>query len=329
MIELAGERINRLGMGCWAIGGPFFAGDDPLGYGEVDDAESIRAIHAAIDLGVRFFDTADVYGAGHSETVLGTALAGRTDTLVASKFGLRFDAVTKQVVGPGPSPAYAVEAVEASLHQLRRDRIDLVFLHLNALEPAAAGDIFDALDTLREQGKIRSVGWSTDFPASAEAVANRAGFEAVQHAMNLFFDAPSMMRVVEASGLVSVNRSPLAMGLLTGKFAAGGAAPAGDIRQNTYDWMSYFKDGRAVPAFVEQLDVVRDLLQTGGRTLAQGAIGWLWARSPRSLPIPGFRTEAQVRDNAGALEKGPLPADVMDAIEARITREPEGEPRER
>ena len=329
MIEIMGQSIPRLGMGCWAIGGPFFAGADPLGYGAVDDAQSVRAIHAAVDLGIRLFDTADVYGAGHSEEVLGQALHGRDDVLIATKFGLRFDSATRQVTGPDPSPAYVRLAIEASLRRLRRERIDLVHLHLNGLTPEEAGPIFAALDEVRKAGTIGAFGWSTDFPASAEAMADRPGFVSVQHAMNLFVDAPSMLGVVERHGLVSFNRSPLAMGLLTGKFEADAAAPADDIRRNTYEWMAYFKDGRAVPAYVERLDAVRDLLQTDGRTLAQGALAWLWAKSERTLPIPGFRSVAQVRDNLGALDKGPLSAEVMQAIEAAIDREPEGAPRER
>ena len=195
------------------------------------------------------------------------------------------------------------------------------------MDQAAA--VFERLEAARAAGKVRAFGWSTDFPASAAAMADRPGFVAVQHAMNLFFAAASMLRVVEAHKLVSINRSPLAMGLLTGKFAANAPAPPNDVRQNSNDWLGYFKGGRAVPSYVTQLDAVRDLLRTDGRTLAQEALAWLWAKSDRTLPIPGFRGVAQVQENAGALDKGPLPDDVMRAIEAAIEREPEGAPRER
>jgi aryl-alcohol dehydrogenase-like predicted oxidoreductase len=137
------------------------------------------------------------------------------------------------------------------------------------------------------------------------------------------------MPVIERHGLLSINRSPLAMGLLSGKYAPGSAMDENDIRSQTMDWMGYFKDGTVAPDYARQLDAVRSLLQTDGRTLVQGAIGWLWARSERSLPIPGFRTAEQVDDLAGALEKGPLPDDVMNEIERVIIREPEGEPRDR
>ncbi|MBW8724369.1 MAG: aldo/keto reductase [Inquilinus limosus] len=327
-----GREVPRLGLGCWAIGGPFFAGDTPLGYGTVDDAESIAAIRCAVELGIRFFDTADVYGAGHSEEVLGQALEGRDQVVIATKLGNRFDPSTKQMTGSiadGDLRQETRGAVEASLRRLRRDRIDLVQLHLNDLAAEPAGEVFDELDRLRAAGIIGAYGWSTDFPDRAAVHAGRPGFVAVQHGMNLFFDAPGLLGVVEAHGLISINRSPLAMGLLTGKFAAGQALPADDVRSNTFGWMDYFKGGRVVPGFAERLDRIRHLLTAGGRSPAQGALAWLWAKSPRTLPIPGFRSVAQVLENAGALEKGPLPDDVMAEIERLVDRPPEGAARAR
>jgi aryl-alcohol dehydrogenase-like predicted oxidoreductase len=327
-----GREIPRLGLGCWAIGGPFYAGATPLGYGETNDGEARAAIGRAFDLGIRFFDTADVYGAGHSEELLGQALAGRADAVIATKLGNRFDPATRQLTGSiadGDLSRETRAAVEASRRRLRRDRIDLVQLHLNTLPVERAVEVFDTLDALRAEGRIGAYGWSTDFPERAAAAAGRDGFVAVQHGMNLFFDAPGMLAVAEANDLVSINRSPLAMGLLTGKFAANQALPLDDVRANSFDWMDYFKDGRVVPDFADRLARIRHLLTADGRTPAQGAIGWLLAKSPRTLPIPGFRNVAQVEENVGALGKGPLPADVMDEIERLIDRAPEGRPRER
>ena len=110
----------RLGMGCWAIGGPFWAGDAPLGWGEVDDGESIRAIHAALDTGARYFDTASVYGAGHSEVVLGAALKGREDVIISTKIGNLFDAKSKQVTGNVATREEAVREIEGCLRRLGR-----------------------------------------------------------------------------------------------------------------------------------------------------------------------------------------------------------------
>jgi len=122
----SGIRISPMGLGCWAIGGPAWRGETPVGWGKVDDAQSIRAIHAALDLGITFFDTADVYGAGHSERVLGKALAGRRDqVVVATKFGNTFDEDTRQATGADASPEYIRAACEASLRRLNTDYIDL------------------------------------------------------------------------------------------------------------------------------------------------------------------------------------------------------------
>ncbi len=322
-----GTTIPRLGLGCWAIGGTWTAGGEPAGWGEVDDATSIRAIHAGVAAGLRFFDTAQAYGTGHSESVLGEALLGHPDVRIATKVGLAIDPDNRTLIGPDLAGIAA--AVDASLTRLRRDRIDLALLHLNSLAIADATGVFDTLERLRNAGKIAAYGWSTDFPDRAAAFAARPGFVAVEHAMNVFFRAEALIPVIEAAGLLSINRSPLAMGLLGGRYAAGHRFGQGDVRSRNTDWMDYFKDGAVTSAMQDRLTAVRDLLQTGDRTLAQGAIGWLWARSPAALPIPGFRTEAQVADLAGALQKGPLPATVMAEIEAVIARPPEGPPRER
>lgn len=324
-----GTTIPALGLGCWAIGGPWTSGGAPAGWGVVDDAESIRAIHAAVDLGIRFFDTAQAYGAGHSETILGQALAQRPDVKIGTKVGYAINPATRELTGPDITPAAITAGIDRSLQRLQRDCIDLVHLHLNELPITEAASIFDTLDTLRRGGKIAAYGWSTDFPDRAAAFAGREGFVSVQHAMNVFFRAKALLPVIEAAGLISINRSPLAMGLLGGRYAPDAAMPKDDVRSNTNDWMAYFKDGQVAPAYAAQLDAVRDLLQVGGRSLAQGALCWLWARSDRSLPIPGFRSVAQVQDLAGALTHGALPQTVMDEVERVIPRPPEGPPRSR
>ena len=107
----SGIEISAMGLGCWAIGGPFWRGDVPIGWGDVDDNESIAAIQKALDLGVTFFDTADVYGTGHSEDVLARALAGRRrEVVIATKFSNVFDATTRQVIGADASPSHIRQA---------------------------------------------------------------------------------------------------------------------------------------------------------------------------------------------------------------------------
>ena len=314
----SGIEISALGMGCWAIGGPFYGADgQPLGWGEVDDTESTRAIHAALDAGVTFFDTADVYGAGHSERVLGAALKGKRDKVViATKWGNRFDPTTRIADGAGTSPSYVRAACEASLGRLGTDVIDLYQLHLNDLPVAQAEPMLETLEELVAEGKIRWYGWSTDFADRANSWAVKgAHCTSIQHDFSVMNPFPAVLPVCEEFDLASINRGPLGMGLLTGKYTASSARLGlDDVRGKAPSWMVLFKDGRATAEALEKLAAVREILTRDGRTLAQGALGWLWARSGLTIPIPGFRTVAQLEENAGALALGALPAD--DAEEA-------------
>jgi aryl-alcohol dehydrogenase-like predicted oxidoreductase len=326
---LNGKPIPALGLGCWAIGGPFYADETPLGWGDVDDAVSARAIETAVDLGIRFFDTAQCYGTGHSEIVLGKALKEKPDVQIGTKIGLAIDPISKQLTGEMHDVDAIRQSIEQSLQRLQRNHIDIIHLHLNELPIETADTIFECLADLRRQGKVLSFGWSTDFPDRAAAFANMDGFVAVQHAMNVFYRADMLMPTIEKNNLLSINRSPLAMGLLGGKHDASTKFDAGEVRGRTATWMDYFADGRIRPEYSKRLADVRALLQSDGRSLVQGALGWLWARSPQTLPIPGFRTAEQVTEIAAALKFGPLSNRVMTDIETLIDREPEGAPRSR
>ncbi|MGD1877628.1 MAG: aldo/keto reductase [Kiloniellaceae bacterium] len=319
-------EIAPLWMGCWPIGGPLFAGDEPLGYANADDAESLRTIHAALAAGITLFDTAAAYGAGHAERLLARALKGRPDALIVTKIGIAIDEASRQLTGDETAPETVVPAIDRCLSRLGRDRIDLMLLHQNALPVAQAEAIFDRMDKARQAGKIRAYGWSTDFSKSASAVAGREGFIAVEHAMNVLLDAPAMRAVVSNKGITALIRSPLAMGLLTGKYGAESIMPADDIRSTSNPKTDYFRDARPNPAFLARLDPLRDLLRTGGRTLTQGALGWLWAKAGNVLPVPGARTVDQIYGIAGALAFGALPQDVMAEIETLIDRGSEAEP---
>lgn len=316
----SGIQVSAMGLGCWAIGGPLWAGDDAVGWGEVDDDESIGAIHRALDLGVNFFDTADVYGAGHSERVLGHALAGRRDQVViATKFGNTFDESTRQATGSDASPEYIRQACEASLQRLNTDYIDLYQFHLNGYDLDQAIAVRDALEELVAEGKIRYYGWSTDFPDRARVFAEGPNCTAVQHQMNVLEDAGPMIALCEQLGLVSINRGPLAMGLLTGKYRADSKLASDDVRgDKSPAWMRYFKDGKPNPEWLKKIDAIREILTGGGRTLAQGALAWIWARSGQTIPIPGFRTVRQVEENAAAMQFGPLIVDQMREIDALL-----------
>ena len=311
-----GRTVPRLGMGCWALGGPLYAGEVPLSYGEVDDTASRRAIAVALELGIRVFDTAPNYGAGHSELVLGEALAGRDDVLIFTKVGQSGVLETRQANPPDASPTAIRASVEASRRRLRRDRLDLLQLHLNDYPVERAAEVFDTCEALRAEGIVSAYGWSTDDADRAAAYADREGFVAVQHDFNVFQPAREVLDVARRKGLVSLARLPLAMGLLTGKYRPGAGTGRNDVRASGVDWLVYFKDGEPAPEFVRKLAALRDLLTVGGRSLAQGALGWILARSSHTVPLPGFKSEAQVRDNAGAVEKGPLPPGVMAEIDA-------------
>jgi len=322
--ELGRSRIqvSAMGLGCWAIGGPFWSGDAAVGWGDVDDDESIRAIHRALDLGVTFFDTSDVYGTGHSERVLGRALAGHRDQVVlATKFGNTFDESTRQITGSDASPEYIRRACDASLQRLKTDYIDLYQFHLNDYDPEQAAVVREALEELVAAGKIRQYGWSTDFPERARVFAAGRNCTSVQHQMNVLDDAGPMIALCEELDLASINRGPLAMGLLTGKYRADSALSSDDVRGDRGPaWMKYFKDGRPNPEWLKKLDAIRQILISGGRTLAQGALAWIWGRSGKTIPIPGFRTVAQVEENCAAMQFGPLDAGQMDEIDRLLGR---------
>ena len=221
--------IPRLGMGCWAIGGPTMWDGKTTRYGDVDDKESIAAIAAAVDAGVRLFDTAAVYGAGHSERILGEALASHRDVCVSTKIGFQFDETTRQVIGPDNDPGHVMDAINASLRRLRREQIDLLFLHINMLDIEHATAIFDVMDNAVAAGKVGVYGWSTDFPDRIQSVAERPNLAAIQHGANVLFAAPAVFPLIEQHNLVSLVRSPLAMGALTGKYSDTSATiPADD-----------------------------------------------------------------------------------------------------
>jgi aryl-alcohol dehydrogenase-like predicted oxidoreductase len=316
----SGIAVSAMGLGCWAIGGPF-GGEREAGWGEVDDDESIRGIRRGLELGVTFFDTADVYGTGHSERILGRALgADRDRVVVATKFGNAFEDGTRRISGTDASPAHVRRACEASLRRLGTDRIDLYQLHLAELDLAAADDVAAVLEELRDEGLIRAYGWSTDGVSRARRWADRAGCATVQHTLNVLEDAPELLEVCERHGLASVNRGPLAMGLLSGKFDADARLPANDVRASNAAWLTSFENGRPNPASLERLAAIREILTSDGRLPVQGALGWIWARSERTIPIPGFKTVRQVEETVGALEHGPLAPQQMSEIDALLGR---------
>ena len=318
----SGIEISALGMGCWAIGGPFWSGETPLGWGEVDDAESIRAIHSAIDNGVNFFDTANVYGAGHSEIVLGQALTSlRSKVVIATKFNAVFDETSRQVTGDDSSPDGIRNACEESLRRLNTDYIDLYQFHDNGFPAKNSLPVLDTLESLVQEGKIRSYGWSTDFPDRAEVFAQGKNCTAIQLQLNALDDNPSVINLCEKYDLAAINRGPLAMGLLTGKYTSDTKPADDDVRgKKSPDWMKYFVNGVPNPEWLAKRDSIHDIFTSNGRTVVQGALAWLWGRSAKTIPIPGFRNVKQVEENTAAMSFGPLTSDQMIEINTLLER---------
>jgi aryl-alcohol dehydrogenase-like predicted oxidoreductase len=312
----SGIEVSALGVGCWAIGGPWTMNGAQAGWGQVDDAESIRALQAAMAGGITFFDTAATYGAGHSERILGRAVAGRrADVVLATKFGYAVDQPGRQVGGPDVGPDAVRASCQASLRRLGTDWIDLFQLHVGDLDLAASDDVRQVLEELVADGSIRAYGWSTDDVERARRFAAGPHCAVVQHQLNVLQDNPAMLALCEEERLASINRGPLAMGLLTGSYDAGAAFAPDDLRNQGADWMAYFVDGQPNPQWLARLSSIRDVLTSGGRTLAQGALAWIWGRSAVTVPIPGARTVAQAESNAAAMRFGPLTGAEMAEID--------------
>ena len=316
----SGISVSALGLGCWAIGGPFSGDGQEFGWGAVDDVASTRAVQAGLDGGVTFFDTASNYGAGHSEKILGAALRGRRDSVViASKWGYTLEEATRTATGENGSAEYLVSCLEGTLRRLGTDYVDLYQLHLGDLPTDQALDLIPTLEDLVAAGKLRAYGWSTDDADRATAFAEAGAHCATaQYDMSVLRDASSMVEACEKHDLGGIIRGPLAMGLLSGKYHDGRAVGARDVRAQGHAWLTYFRDGRGAPEWLAHVDSVRDILTADGRTLLQGALAWLWSRSDTTIPIPGFRTETQVTEIVGALAYGPLTPAQHAAVEETL-----------
>jgi aryl-alcohol dehydrogenase-like predicted oxidoreductase len=241
--------------------------------------------------------------------------------VIATKFGYTFDEATLEATGDDPSPEGIRRSCESSLRRLNTDYIDLFQFHMNDYPVDQAAAVGETLEALRTEGKIREYGWSTDFPDRAAFFAETTNCTAIQVEMNVIDDARGIIEVCEKYNQAAINRGPLAMGLLAGKYTVTSSLPVEDVRgPMAPDWMKYFKDGKPNPEWLNKVSAVREILTSGGRTLAQGALAWLWARSEKTIPIPGFKTAAQVEENAGAMQFGPLSSAQVAQIDAVLGR---------
>lgn len=324
----SGIEVSAVGMGCWAIGGVWTFLGGQAGWGEIDDDESVRAIHAALDLGANLFDTAANYGAGHSERILGKALKGRRDeAVIATKFGYLVKENDKAVEPydgdeeNGDIASRVRADCEASLRRLGTDVIDVYQLHVWGYNLEKSEAVRDELEKLAAEGKIRTYGWSTDRLDAVECFAEGPHCGVVQQQLNLFDGNLDLLRACDRLDLGSLNRGPLGMGILTGKFTPQTTFADNDVRAHS-QWFPGLIDGKPNPEWLSQLEAIREILTSGGRTLAQGALAWIWGASGRTVPIPGFKTVKQVEENAGAMAFGPLSPDQMAEIDGILGREP-------
>jgi aryl-alcohol dehydrogenase-like predicted oxidoreductase len=310
----SGIEVSSVGLGCWAIGGPLWYQTEgkriALSYGQVNDDDSIKAIHRALNLGINFFDTADAYGGGHSERILGQALKGyRDEVIICTKFGGMFEEDTRTWLGDPDliQPESIRKACEASLQRLNTDYIDLYLFHCNAYDAHLAKALVPMMETLVDNGMIRAYGWSTVNPDRARTFIEGPHCTAMEYHYNIFERNAEMLALCEEFDQANIIRGPLAMGLLTGKFSKSSKVP-NDIRA-AWD----MQEGRQAKQ-LEMLEMINDILIRDGRTLTQAALGWLLALGPQVIPIPGFKTEKQVEEISQTLQYGPLSNKQMTEI---------------
>jgi aryl-alcohol dehydrogenase-like predicted oxidoreductase len=290
--------VSEIGFGAWGIGAD---------WGAVDDGESLAAMHAAVDAGVNFIDTADVYGDGHSERLVGRLLRERPERLVvATKFGRR---VPLDVVN------YTYDNfrvwIERSRENLGVETVDLVQLHSLPWETYYTPSVFDACDRLVDEGLIRAYGVSVEKVEEALKAIEYPGVATVQIIFNVFRQRPAELFFDQALArdVGVIARVPLASGLLTGKFTRDTQFAADDHRLFNRHGES-FDVGETFSGvdFDTGLDAVEELrpLVPAGATLAQLALRWILDFEAVSTTIPGAKTPEQARANAAAADLPPL-----------------------
>ncbi|MFX0185548.1 MAG: aldo/keto reductase [Candidatus Hodarchaeota archaeon] len=308
----SGIKVSAMGMGCWAIGGPFKTKDGRLlAYGNVNDKESIETIQKAVEIGINIFDTAEAYGHGHSEEVLGQALKDyRNDVIIATKFSSVYDPKTQTNNQKTAILEKLQEAVDKSLKRLQTDYIDVYQLHNARQDPSSALLIRDCLEELVDEGKIHYYGWSTDDASRAEQFAKSKHCTAIQYVLTVTRINTPMAKLCEENNLAGIIRSPFASGTLTGKYTR-------DTKRNPDHMLSEtdFSTERYIRTF-ETLDQFKELLIEQDRTLVQGILGYIWAKNDRAIPIPGAKTVEQITENAKALELGSISKQFMSEIDS-------------
>jgi aryl-alcohol dehydrogenase-like predicted oxidoreductase len=305
---------SEVGFGGWPIGGQM--------WGSVEDEDSLAALQRAFDLGINFYDTADVYGHGHSEELIGQAFASlRPNVLLATKVG--FDFYRGEPAKQNFDPVYIRSALEKSLVRLRTDYIDLYQLHNPPQKLLKDDAVWDTLTALRAEGKVRYFGVSARSVNDARAYLRAAEGappgrygDTLQVAYNLLDQEAAAKGIfVEAYrqdwGIIS--RLPLASGMLTGKYQAGHYWPATDFR-------AAWSRERVIET-ARRAEALRFLVKPPVETLAQAALAFVLSQEALSTVITGAKTAAHVKDNAAASEFAPLPEEHLRAAQDLYERD--------
>ncbi|MBO2521681.1 MAG: aldo/keto reductase [Clostridia bacterium] len=288
-------EVSAVSFGTWAIGGD---------WGPVDEDEAVRAIYRAIDLGVNFFDTADIYGGGRSEELLRKTTADKADEIfIATKFCRAGD-----LHDPANySEKQVREYCEGSLKRLGRERIDLYQIHCPPTEILRDGSVFEVLDKLQQEGKIRYYGVSVESVEEALICMEYPGVRALQVIFNIFRQKliDELFPVAKEKGVGLLARVPLASGLLTGKFTKESRFAEDDHRNYNRDGQA-FNVGETFAGLpfekgVELADQLRWIAEGRG-SMARAALRWILEFDAVSCVIPGFKTVAQVEENVAALD---------------------------
>ncbi|MGH9087869.1 MAG: aldo/keto reductase [Acidimicrobiales bacterium] len=293
----AGLTVSAIGLGCMGMSGT---------YGASDEVEAVGTILAALDAGVDFIDTSDMYGAGHNEELVGRAVAGRRDEVVlATKFGQVLSPEGKPA-GVDGSPAYVKQAFEASARRLGVDHVDLYFQH--RVDPATPiEETVGAMAELATEGKVRYLGLSE---ASADTVRRAAAVHpiaALQSEYSLWWRGAEekILPTCHELGIGFVAYSPLGRGLLTGAVRTAADLPDGDRRRDHPRFQ-----GDNLDRNVELVDAVAGVAERLGCSLPQLALAWLLAQQPEIVPIPGAKRAAHLLDDLGGLSVALGPEDV-------------------
>jgi aryl-alcohol dehydrogenase-like predicted oxidoreductase len=303
-----GFNVSTISVGCWAIGGS---------WGKINDEESLAALHRALDLGVNFFDTADVYGDGHSEQLLARLRKERSEPFyVATKAGRRLS----PHVASGYNRENLTRFVERSLTNLRTDALDLVQLHCPPTDVYYQPETFGVLDDLVKAGKLRHYGVSVERVEEGLKALEYPNVKSIQVIFNIFRQRPAEHLLQECArrrvGILA--RVPLASGLLTGKLKRGQQFESDDHRTfnrhgEAFDRGETFS-GVDYDVALDAVDALRPLVPRGA-TLAQWALRWILMEQAVTCAIPGVRRAGQVEDNLAASELDEIPADVMKKVQ--------------